>query len=323
MAIGKASDFKIHDEQVQGGFIETLVQNTQAFNLASRGAIRVISNRLPGHYDYEAFFKNISGLVSRRDITATTAVNDSALTQDEMVSVKLNRRIGPVAQTLDAFRKVGAQSDLDGISYLIGAQVAKAVQADQLNAGLKAAVAAIGAQTDLVHTASTTITTADLVDGLARMGDASGGVVAWVMHSKVFFDLVKEQIALKVTNVSDVNIAEATPVTLNRPVIVTDSASLVTVGSPSAYHTLGLVGSGIVIQDSEEEAIHAELVTGLENLVVRIQGEFAYNLGLRGCKWDVANGGVNPNDAALGTGTNWDLAATSVKDLAGVRINSN
>ncbi len=322
MPIGKASDFKIYDEQVTGGFVETLVQNTQAFNEASRGAIRVISNRLPGAYEYESFFKNIATMVSRRDVDATTSVTDTALTQDEFVSVKLNRRVGPVAQTLDAFRKVTGQADVDSLSFLIGSQVAKAVQADQLNAGLRASVAAIGAQAGLVQSAASTITTNDLVDGLAKMGDGAGNVVAWVMHSKVFFDLVKEQIGLKVVNVSDVNIAESTPVTLNRPVLVTDSAALKVSGSPDTYYTLGLTSGAVLIEDSEEELIHAELVTGLENLVVRMQGEFAYNLGIKGCKWDVANGGANPTDAAIATATNWDQVVADVKDMGGVRIDS-
>ena len=63
-------------------------------------------------------------------------------------------------------------------------------------------------------------------------------------------------------------------------------------------------------------------VTGLENLVVRLQGEFAYNLGVKGFKWDTANGGANPSDAAVGTGTNWDAAVSSYKDYAGIVIQS-
>ena len=55
-------------------------------------------------------------------------------------------------------------------------------------------------------------------------------------------------------------------------------------------------------------------------LRVRLQGEYAYNVGVKGTAWDVANGGVNPDDATLGTGTNWDSVMDDVKDLAGVHI---
>jgi hypothetical protein len=62
----------------------------------------------------------------------------------------------------------------------------------------------------------------------------------------------------------------------------------------------------------------AQTVTGLENLVIRLQGEYAINVGLRGFTWDTTNGGINPTAAALATAGNWDQTAASIKDLAGV-----
>jgi hypothetical protein len=61
-----------------------------------------------------------------------------------------------------------------------------------------------------------------------------------------------------------------------------------------------------------------DLVSGLEQISYRLQGEYAYNLGLKGYTWDIANGGANPSAAALATGTNWDQVATDDKDTAGV-----
>lgn len=325
MAIGKNSDFKVYDEYVHGAFIETLVQQTNAFNAASRGTIVLQDNRLKGNYEYESFMANISSLVSRRDLTSVAAATDLAQTQEEFISVKINRKVGPVAQTLDSFRKIMRSADEGSLSYLIGTQVAKAMMVDKLNNGLRAARAAIDNQSTNTTTIGTDITTAGLVTGLALMGDMADRVSCWVMHSKVYFDLVQNQIAANIDGVSNFNVATAQPVTLNRPVIITDSESLRVDGSPTGdydYYTLGLVPNGIMIENSEEEMIHAEIVTGLENLVVRLQGEFAYNLGLKGFKWDVANGGANPTDATVATGSNWDTAATSYKDFAGVVIQS-
>jgi Major capsid protein 13-like len=59
-------------------------------------------------------------------------------------------------------------------------------------------------------------------------------------------------------------------------------------------------------------------ITGLDTLVLRYQGEFAYNLGVKGFKWDTANGGVNPVNSAINDGTNWDPALTDVRERAGV-----
>ncbi len=321
MAIGKASDFKIYDEQVNGGFVETLVQNTAAFNAASRNGIRLVTNRLRGNYEQESFFQNIGSLVTRRDTTSVAAATDLAVPQDEFVSVKGNRKVGPIAQTLDAFRKIGRGASDESLSFLSGTPIAKAVQVDQLNNAVRALVAALGAQSTLQHTKGTDIVTNDLVDGLSKMGDAANRIVIWVMHSAVFFNLVKDQITANIDGVSNFNVAQGTPITLNRPVLVTDSASLIATGSPDdAYYTLGLVADACTIEDSEEEIMHAELVTGLENLVVRLQGEFAYNLSVKGAQWDITNGGANPSDAAVGTTTNWDGIVADVKDMSGVRI---
>ena len=84
--------------------------------------------------------------------------------------------------------------------------------------------------------------------------------------------------------------------------------------------TLGLVENATVIEESEEPTVHTDVVSGKDNLVLRLQSEYAYNLGVKGTAWDVANGGVNPDDTALGMASNWDSVMDDVKDLAGVRI---
>ena len=334
MAIGKASDFVIYEAQFNGGLVETLTQNTDAFNAASRGAISLRTRRSRGNYLQESFFSTISSLVSRRDTTSVSSATDLALTQDEIISVKLNRTVGPVAQTLDAFRKIqrslGGENGAMALSFLLGTQVAKAMQVEWLNKGLLSGQTALVNTSDVFQddrTTGGTLTTAGLVRGLAKFGDAADRIILWVMHSKAYYDLVQNQISANVDGTSNFNIATGTPVTMNRPVLITDSSDLTdTTGSPTGepdYITLGLTANGIVLEDSEEETMHQELVTGLDNLVVRLQGEFAFNCGVKGYKWDTTNGGANPTDATLGTGSNWDQAAADKKDLAGIAIKTN
>jgi hypothetical protein len=59
-------------------------------------------------------------------------------------------------------------------------------------------------------------------------------------------------------------------------------------------------------------------VTGLDVLIKRLQGEFAYNNGLKGYQWDVSSGGANPNATNVGTGAYWDVVASDNKNTAGV-----
>jgi hypothetical protein len=55
-------------------------------------------------------------------------------------------------------------------------------------------------------------------------------------------------------------------------------------------------------------------------LARRWQSEYGYNVECKGFKWDIANGGINPSNATLGTTTNWDQVAYDDKLTAGVRL---
>lgn len=321
---GRLPEGLIYPELVHGGMVETLVQNTDAFNAASGGAIRLVNARRRGDFAQESFIKNVSGLVNRRGVAGSPenpAVSSNPVPMGEKVTVKVNRRVGPIDQTLDSFRKLGENADLEILSRKIGVQIAKAIQVNQLEAGLTSVVAGITNVAALLNAPSpeSAISTSRLVDGLALFGDQGARIKIWVMHSKVYYDLVKDQISANIDGISNFNVANAAPVTLNRPVLVTDSASLVNGG---VYTTLGLTEDAVVLEDSEEESMMGDLITGKDNLVVRLQGEFAYNIGLKGCAWDVANGGVNPDDTAIGTGTNWDSVMDDNKDLPGIALYS-
>jgi hypothetical protein len=329
MSIGKASNFVVYQNELRGGIVETLTQASNYFNTAG-GAINLTTISRRGDYAKETFFKSIANIVTRRDTTSVSTVADLPLTMDEIISVKLNRKIGPVAQTYDAFAKVAMDMSPQEFSFLLGGMVGKGMQVEMLNSALRSARAALNNQSAVKHTVSTngTITTEALVDGLAKAGDSSNGIVAWVMHSKVFFDLMKHQIGTSANGdvVSGVALQTANPLTLNRPVIITDSPALSITSSGSNpttdYFTLGLRQNGVVVENTETERVVLDEVTGLDNLVIRMQGEYAYNAGVAGFKWDVANGAANPSDSTLGTGSNWDPAATNFKDYAGIIIQS-
>lgn len=334
MAIGTKAGMKVYNEYIRSGLVETLTQNSDAFNAASRGAIRLTSVARKGDHAYESFFANTADLVTRR-ITegtgSTTTVTDLALTQNEHISVKLNRKIGPVANTLDSMKKIQAGPfNENALNFAIGQQAAKAMQVDQVNTAIRAARAALYEQSDAKFDVPSagTLKTTSLVSGLAKRGDASDAVILWVMHSKAYFDLVQYQITP--TNngdlIANAAVVAGSPTTLGRPVLIIDSPALVnSVGGSNPYteyFSLGLTADAVTVEDSEETTVVSEFVTGSENLLVRYQGENAYNLGVRGFKWDVQSGGKNPTDAYVGTGSNWDPAMTSVKNWGGVAIKS-
>lgn len=325
MAIGKASDFVIYNAEFQTGLVEGLDQNIALFNEGTRGAIRLIPRALKGHYGKEAFFKDVASLVTRRDITSVSAATDLALTQDENISVKINRKVGPVAQTLDAMKKAGM--DEGEASRAFGVLAAGRKMKDMVNTALIAVEAAIQGNTamnlDVSGETPDDLSTAILNRGLKLFGDASPEIVCWIVHSKPYHDVLAGLITDKVTGLADlVQIGGAIPAFLGRPYVVTDAPVLFDANGSleDTYNTLGLVRDAVVVEESEEDTFATEVVTGLENLVRRWQSEHAFNVKVKGFKWDTANGGTNPTDATLGTTTNWDQVAYDDKLTAGIRI---
>lgn len=332
MATTVRTDVQVYEEQFQGGFIETIYQNVQAFNEASRGALDMRVEELVGHYEQEAMWDEVSS-IARRDSSAdsSTSATSTKLTQDEFVRVKLDRRNGPYETNLDAFRKIGEDPG-PMFSRIIGVQTAQAVPQEQLDRALAALEAKLDATAALEHDRTGgTIRTQDLVDGISKRGDAAGEIAIWVMHSKPFFDLLKDQVtssqSIFSSEIFASEVFEGTPASVNRPILVTDSASLVETDGVSTgvdkYSTLGLTrGAAEIVMSEPPVAVLEGPKTGSENIFLRWQAEYSYNLGLRGCKWDTTNGGKNPTNAAVATATNWDDVVADNKGLPGVIVTS-
>jgi len=328
MAIGTYSTFKVYEPEFQAGLVEGLNQNVALFNEGSRGAIRLVPRALQGHYTKEAFFQDVTSLVTRRDIGSVSAITDIDMTQDEVIAVKINRKVGPVAKTLDAMRKAGI-SEAEA-SRAFGVMAAQRKLKDMLNTAIIAAEAAIQGNAamnlDITGESTDTASTYALNRTLAKFGDAAGDIVFWLVHSKPFFDITDAQITGAVTGISDlVQLGGAAPQLLGRAYGVTDAPALTDANGSLAdsYNTLGLVAGAVEVWETEPDVFAMDEVTDRENLAIRWRSEHAFNVKVKGFKWDVANGGVNPTDATLGTTTNWDQVAYDDKLTAGVRLVSN
>ena len=123
---GIYSDFKIYEDQFYGAYNDTIAQNTAAFNADSRGAIQLVTLDHVGNFRKEAYFAQIANIVTRRDITSTSAVSDDELTSDEVIAPKLARRF-QVANTYDSFRKIGISAE--EFASFVGEQAAKSKDA--------------------------------------------------------------------------------------------------------------------------------------------------------------------------------------------------
>jgi len=320
MATTLASDMRIYEAQFQTGLTETLQQNTEVFNAASNGGIILRSAAQKGNYEYNAYYSAISSLVTRQDITSDAALTPTKLAQIENIAVKLHAKS---ASDLTYKSAKMAGVSFDEMIFAHGQQVAKAYTVKMVNDALLSARVALANQADVTNdiTGATnkTISHSALLKTLAKFGDQNDRVACWVMHSQQFFDLGIQSITDDIVNVADGIVRRIDVPGLGRPILVTDSASLIaTADTPDSFFVLGLVAGGVDVNESEPMQSVVDQVTGLEQLVVRAQSEMAYSLALKGFKWDVGNGGANPDGTALATATNWDKIATDVRDLAGV-----
>lgn len=320
MPVGKSTDFVIYQDEFYGGMYERIAQNLNGFNGASQNAIRLVAKERKGDYNKESFFKDISTLVSRRDPSSVAGATILPMTQDEMIGVKIHRKIGPVEQTLDAWRKLGEDGQR-AMSFKLGQMVGDKKLQDYINTAVLTVEAALenyGAAANFDGSAAT-LKHSVLVSTMAKFGDAAQRIVCFVMHSKPYFDLIGQALTDNIFNVGGAVIYSGTVATFGRPTLVIDAPALLQAGTPNKYPFLGLVSDAIVVEESETEEIVSQVVTGNESLSMRVQGEYAFNLNVKGFKWDITNGGKNPTDAALATAGNWDAIFSDVKNIAGVR----
>ncbi len=325
MAAFTRDTFVIYDKEFQSGQWEALDQNINAFNAASGNTIVLGSTALRGDYEKTAVFDAIDETtVSRRDPSSLSAADAKDLTQSELVSVNLYRKIGPIEKTLESWYQIAQTPEM--LSFLVGQMVGGLKAKQALNTSVKAVRAALEGQTNLVYDITSesvdSVTLSAMVKALSKFGDAFEKIRAWVMHSTQYFDLVGQQVTDKMDSVAGVIVYGGSPATMGKPVIVTDSPSLIDVNASADddYWILGLVQNAVVIQESAQAGVLSDVVLGKENITGRIQGEFALNLGIKGMAWDTSNGGANPTDAKIATTTNWDKVVTSDKELPGVAI---
>ena len=210
---GKASDFVIYDEEFYGGIYESVAQFLSVLNSSSSNTIRLVQQKMIGDYNKESFFADIDDFITRRDTTSTSDVTDLKMTQDEFIGVKINRKIGPIAQTLDAWRKLG--KDQREMSFVLGNKVGEKQAQDYINTSILAVEAALAGQANLIYDASSvtpysTLTHSHLIAGLSKMGDASSKIACWVMHSVPWFQLVGQTLVDKIGNVGDTTIFQGT-----------------------------------------------------------------------------------------------------------------
>ena len=297
--------------------IETLSQEVEKFNAASNGAIRLTTEGFEGDFLQESFFSSLHGAQRRVDRRAANgSVSPTDLTQDKNVGVKVAGGFGPIRYEPSQMTWL-QKPTAEGIE-VISRNFAEALLSDQLNTSIACLVAAIENQADATNdvSASAGLDYQAMNGAHAKFGDASNNLVANVMTGAVYHKFVGQNVAnasqlFQAGNVTIIDI-------LGKPVIVTDAPALYEAGTPNKQKALGLTDSAAVVHDGSDVITNIQTVNGKDRIETTLQSDYTFGMKLKGYAWDTVNGGASPSDAELGTGSNWDKVASSIKHTAGV-----
>lgn len=315
-----AFDLVVFNKQVYLVTTELVAQQVNLFNAASAGAITLVSEAdNMGDFAMRASFKQIAGLVRRRDVyNGGNSVSAVRLIHLQNNTVKVPSGTPPVEFEAAQYNWILENPELAALT--IGQQLAVATLQDMLNTAIAGAVAAISAETDLQHTTTSALTFGDLVKGAGKFGDRQGQLAAWIMHSKSMTDLWTNAVNNNETLFTYGTVSVVRDA-FGRVFVMTDSDSLTdTTGSSPVYKVLGLVPGAVMVEQNPDFDSNMQRVNGKENIQNSYQAEWSYNLGLYGYSWDITSGGKAPSNASIATPANWERTATDGKDTAGIMI---
>src|SRR5437763_571899 len=117
-----------------------------------------------------------------------------------------------------------------------------------------------------------------LSQNLNLFNEASSG--AFVLESELVKGQFEREAFLKNLAVANVTIYAGTVATFGKPTVVIDAPGLITAGAPNTYNLLALVPGAVTVKECEKDTIISQPVTGVENIGMRIQGEYAMNVSL-------------------------------------------
>ena len=313
------SDMKVFSEYLAGTTIETLSQDIEKFNAASGGTIILNAQGIDGDFMQESFFRGIHSAQRRVDrYAANAAATATTLRQEQDNAVKVAGGFGPVV--FEPGQLTWIKKDPFVALEVISRNMSEAMISDMLNTAISALVGAIGNNAGVVNdvSASGGINQANLNNAYAKFGDRSAAIKANIMRGAVFHKLIGQNLAnaaqlFKAENVVVVEI-------LGRRVVVTDAPALYKAGTPNKDYVLSLTTGAAIVSDAGDLITNIQTNNGKERIETTYQADYTFGLSLKGYSWDITNGGKSPDNAKLGTGTNWDKIVASDKDTAGVLL---
>lgn len=321
------------EPQLAGEYATAAFRENMAFLEAALGVVNTMSTEVlnsslggGGEAIDLPYFANVASLISRRDLTATTAPSDLDITGAKQRGVIIRRKAGPVKFTEDVFIR-GLRRET--VEQEIGRQIGNYAALEVRYALIRVTMAALAGWTATPHT-MTSVYAASGTKGLLTysrlhalrmmLGDAYSKLTTVVMHSDVFRDLVDDGLATyKMDTVGGYTIITGLAAALGLRFVVMDEPQLkVTSGSDfKKYYTLVFGPGALACIYQKRLTVNAERRLDFEAPYWRVLANFDFCPHLMGHKYTSAT--MNPNDATLATVGNWDQALNDHREcLAGI-----
>lgn len=311
----------IYNEYLQTAMIEKLVQNINILNNASNGAITFGIEDVIGDFDFSTEYAQIADLVERRDITSNSSATPKSLSLLENVAVTLDYKMRST-ENWENFKRRG-RSDEDLIN-VVGSQFAEQLIQRYLNLGIGALVNAVDnlgfKNEDLI---TTTASVNHLLAGEALYEEHYDSIAAFIMHSADFHALRKDEADnYKFDKVGGMMVVSGSTASLGRPLIVTNAPALTYDAGGSDFKGRILAcrkGAVSMVERAGRKTLIEETAAN-ENISKQYSADGAIQMRLGGYAYDNANGGRSPTDAAIQTGTNWDVLYENVMTGAAIVV---
>lgn len=318
-------------QKVQTVATQLLAENLSVWNEASGNTLVMGSGVQLNDLVETLSWGLIDGLVSERNAFAApgTPADQKVMAQMLANSVRLDGKVGPLVITSGMLAKLN--QNIGNIAAVVSAQAAQGMIASFVKTAAKATQAAIksGAYAGVVTVQPANVATGkipvgakfptliDLEVATVPFGDAMGNLRAWIMSGAQYTYFRAYDVLTNPTELFKIDTVRVMQDSSGRRFIVTDAAQ-------TGDDILGL-SQGAVVLNAGALTMASGTVLGEENLKNVLQGEFTYDLAVKGYK--LKGSATTPVAGArsfkisdVTTSANWEKIANAGTDNAPASI---
>lgn len=292
----------VFDQQVSTSATKVIEANLNLFNSATNGALLMGNSASLGDW-VERTFWAAQQIVRRRNAYGTGKLTPTELAQALERAIKIDGGTLPLKVTPALMDRLGKTPK--EAAAVMGQQVALQMIEDYLSVGLGAFMAATPAALNYDFTAQTggeLPKIRNLIKASGQLGDASNRLACWVMSGATYNDMLSEDVLINAQNLFKFETINVLEDGLGRRFVVTDAVAAL--DAPTADATpkqrarvLGLMPGAVTITTRPLQ-MYSQAILGEENVYELMQGEYNFDLALKGQTYVGKAGALGTGDKA-------------------------